>query len=54
MSSEELKSAKVSVVDKPLPKGASTAPLSTFAYLFSAMLQYHESKVDHIHDIENG
>jgi len=43
-----------SVLDKPLSRGAGTAPLATFAYLFSAMLQYYESKVDHVQDIENG
>lgn len=43
-----------SVLDKPLPKGTSTVPLSTFTYIFIEMFQYYQNKSDSAHELENG
>jgi hypothetical protein len=43
-----------SVLDKPLTRPKTEVPLSTFALLFSEIVQYQRKSADTIQDIENG
>ncbi|KVH99665.1 NO signaling/Golgi transport ligand-binding domain-containing protein [Cynara cardunculus var. scolymus] len=40
------------VLDKPLSKGRQEVSLSAFAYLFSELVQYNQTQVDNIGDLE--
>ncbi|PSC70249.1 Trafficking particle complex subunit 5 [Micractinium conductrix] len=42
----------VGIVDKPLRPGRQEVPLSTFAYLFSELVQYCQSRVSNISELE--
>ncbi|MFS7949305.1 putative TRAPP I complex, subunit 5, NO signaling/Golgi transport ligand-binding domain superfamily [Helianthus anomalus] len=40
------------VLDKPLSKGRQEVSLSGFAYLFSELVQYNQTQVDNIGELE--
>ena len=44
--------APASVLDAPLPTGRPTVSLSAFAFLFSELVQYHQSRVSNINELE--
>lgn len=43
----------VSIIDKPLSKGTKKVSLSAFSYIFSELVQYHQSRSDHIQQLES-
>lgn len=43
----------VNVVDKPLGKGKLEVSLNAFAFLFSEMVQYNQTRVDNIAELEH-
>eukprot|EP00243_Klebsormidium_subtile_P003051 TRINITY_DN16191_c0_g1_i1.p1 TRINITY_DN16191_c0_g1~~TRINITY_DN16191_c0_g1_i1.p1 ORF type:complete len:196 (+),score=26.48 TRINITY_DN16191_c0_g1_i1:248-835(+) len=42
----------VNVVDRPLPKGKTEVNLSAFAFLFSELVQYFQTKVNNVNELE--
>jgi hypothetical protein len=46
-------SARVNLMDKPLSKGKAEVSLSAFAYLFSELVQYSQTRVNQLQDLEN-
>jgi trafficking protein particle complex subunit 5 len=44
---------RVSILDKPLSKGKGEVSLSIFSLLFSEAIQYSQSKVTSVTDLQN-
>ena len=44
--------SRVHPIDKPLPKGKAELNLSTFAFLFSEIIQYNQTRVQNIGELE--
>lgn len=44
---------KASILDKPLSRGKGEVSLSSYALLFSEMVQYSQSRVSTIPDLQN-
>eukprot|EP01118_Nematostelium_gracile_P000376 TRINITY_DN103_c0_g1_i2.p2 TRINITY_DN103_c0_g1~~TRINITY_DN103_c0_g1_i2.p2 ORF type:complete len:144 (+),score=32.36 TRINITY_DN103_c0_g1_i2:79-510(+) len=48
----ELKKKPTAVLNKPISKGKGEVSLSAFAFLFSEYIQYSQSKVSNLNDLE--
>ena len=52
MSARNLSPKVPNIVDRPLPKGRGEVSLSSFAFLFSELVQYSQRNVTHIGELE--